>query len=95
MAAKDVRKIRTRYKAVQWTEQKKDASDIVDLFDEFGVEGYTYFTDDMKYAEINISNSKTGSEYHLLKHGQWVVASSKGKVEVLFDDQYTEKYEYD
>lgn len=93
MAIKNVRKIPTTYKAVQWTGTKQDASDILGLFDEFGVDGYTYFSDDYQYAEITVNSAKLKDQYRLLYEGQWVVVSSKGKVEILSADEYTEKYE--
>lgn len=90
---KDVRKIPTTYRAVHWTCKKQDASDIIELFDEFHVDGYTYFSDDYQYAEITVNDAKHKEQYRLLFEGQWVVVSSKGRVEILSEHKYTEKYE--
>lgn len=95
MTVKNVHKIPTTYRAVHWTCKKEDASDITGLFDEFHVDGYTYFSDDYYYAEITVSNEKPKNQYRLLHEGQWVVVSSKGRVEILSADEYTEKYEDD
>lgn len=95
MTVRDVHKIKTTYRAVQWKQDTDSAEDIRGLFDWGKVDGYHYFSDDYEYAELNLAAEKIGHQYHLLKNGQWVVVSSKGKVEVLSEDQYTEKYEDD
>lgn len=91
MTAKDVRKIKTTYRAVQWKEERQDANDILEILD--GCDAYAYFEDDLSYAYVHVYTNKTGTESHTLMKGEWIVTSSKGKVEILSDWEYAEKYE--
>lgn len=93
MAVKDVRKIPTTYRAVQWDKTDEAKNDILWMFDDGRVNAYAYFDYGFDYAYIEIYTNKVGNQHHTLESGMWVVVSSKNKVEVLSDDTYTEKYE--
>lgn len=90
MTIKNVRKIPITYRAVQWTGEEED--EIRNIMD--GVSGYSYvLNDDPDYSYLYLYDKKgVGSERYLNKYN-WVVVSSKGKVEILDDDDYKEKYD--
>lgn len=87
---KNVRKIPVSYRAVQWTGE--EAEEIRGLMD--GTSAYAYVNnEDADYAYIYLYDKKgNGSERYLNKN-DWVVVSSKGKIEILDEDAYAEKYE--
>jgi hypothetical protein len=94
MPAKDVRKIKTTYRAAQWTGTEESADDIRDVLD--GTDAYGYFDTESRYgsfADINLTGKKGERIDKVLNVGYWVVSSSTGKVEVLSEGDYTSKYE--
>lgn len=96
MTIKNVHKIPTTYRAVQWNGEKEEEDDILALMD--GTQGYCHFDDHQtygKYGYVHMVDKKGNGYDHTLNEGDWVVASSKGKLEVLSDIDYAEKYEDD
>lgn len=85
---KNVTKIPVTYRAVQWTCAEGD--EIRELLE--GTSAYPYVSDG-DYSYIYLYDKKGNGEERYLLVGDWIVVSSKGKVEILEDDDYKEKYE--
>jgi hypothetical protein len=92
MPAKNVRKIPTTYRAAQWTGTGESADDIRDIL--IGTNEHGYFNTESGYG-FYAAIYFVGNGEKLLRVGDWVVSSSKGKVEVLTAQEYTRKYEDD
>lgn len=87
---KNVKKVPVSYRAVQWTGEEED--EIRDLLDP--TSAYSYVdNDEPEYSYIHLYDKKGNGSDRYLRIGDWVVVSSKGKLEILDDDDYTEKYE--
>lgn len=90
MTIKDVKKIPTRYRAVQWTGKEED--EIRELME--GINGYAYVSnEDPDYSYVYTYDKKGVGKDTYLTLGCWIVMSTKGRVEVLTEDAYKEKYE--
>lgn len=89
MTIKNVKKIPTTYRAVQWTGEEED--EIPEVMRES--DGYSYAYNDMpESAHLHLYNKKGVGSDHYLRRNDWIVVSSTGKVEILSDDAYAEKY---
>lgn len=90
MTIKNVREIPTTYRAVQWTGEEAD--EIRELLEDTAA--YSYVSNESPdYSYIHLYDKKGhGTDRYLHKY-DWVVVSSKGKIKILDDDEYTEKYE--
>lgn len=97
LAVKDVKKIKTKYFAVQWTGEESEADEIRELMTLYGVDGYFYNDTTSRYGSYAYLHSYDkrgeGGEDEMVLIRDWVVISSKGKAEVLNEERYEEKYE--
>jgi hypothetical protein len=93
MTIKNVHKVPTTYRAAQWNGEKEEEASILSLMD--GAQGYCYFESNETYGNVHLVDKKGNGYDHTLTEGDWVVASSKGKLEILSEWDYAEKYEDD
>jgi len=90
MTIKNVREIPTRYRAVQWTGEEAD--EIRGLL--VDTSAYCYVSnEEPEYSYVHLYDKKGNGREHYLLRGDWVVVSSKGKVKILDDNEYSERFE--
>ena len=95
MSTVEVKKIKTEWRAVEFdgSEGSESYEDIRELLDWSGCVGvYNYAHVEYGNPHICISSKKPNSYDKYLNHGDWIVASSRGKVKVLTADEFNDKF---
>jgi hypothetical protein len=97
MSAVEVKKIKTEYRAVEFdgSEGSESFDDVNELFDWGTVRGHINALDEYSpYVAVPEKKptypGETRSVY--VNHRDWIVVSSRGKVKVLTDDEFNEKF---
>lgn len=95
----EVKKIKTEYRAVEFDASAGSESyaDVNELFDWAGVWRTGVINSVGDYMpSIDFPAKKPtypgDTRSVIVRHGGWIVASSRGKVKVLTDDEYYEKF---
>lgn len=93
-----VKKIKTQYRAVEFDGSKGSDSfrEVDELLDWAEARGHVNCLDEWSpNIEVPVKKPSYPGETRAVyvQHGGWIVASSRGKVEVLTDDEYSERFE--
>lgn len=96
----EVKKIKTQWRAVEFDASAGSDSydEVNELFEWAGVRGRGIMNSLDEYMpSIEVPMKKPSypgeTESVYVKHGGWIVASSRGKVEVLTADEFNERFE--